>query len=371
MTQLSRSEAVGLRLRSLLLAGEVPPGAAAADVAGVVRWFGAMQAQDLASGLWSFGCRVPGSTKAAVEEAIERREALRTWPMRGTVHFVPSQDAPWRLEGLGARPLAAAARRRRTIGLEETEADRAVAVLAERLSGGGRLSRQQCLTTLQEAGIDSAGQLGYHLLWYASQCGVTCIAPNVDGEQTFVLLDEWVPDPVQLDRDEALATIALRYFRSHGPATRQDFTGWTGLTVADVRTGIEGCGDALTTVLVNDVEHLVASDALDTPAGLKSAQVLALPGFDEFVLGYKDRGLVMDPEQLEAVLPGGNGIFRSTIVRRGRVVATWKRSLVGSDRVRVEVWPTNPMAAPLRRQVERAMQPFAAFHARRAEVLWP
>ncbi len=69
-------------------------------------------------------------------------------------------------------------------------------------------------------------------------------------EQTFVLLDEWVPDPHRPDRDEALATIALRYFRSHGPATRQDFAGWTGLTAADAERGIAAAGDELATVEV-------------------------------------------------------------------------------------------------------------------------
>jgi hypothetical protein len=37
-----------------------------------------------------------------------------------------------------------------------------------------------------------------------------------------------VPDPVVLDRDEALRELARRYFRSHGPARLQDFAGWTG-----------------------------------------------------------------------------------------------------------------------------------------------
>ncbi len=58
-----------------------------------------------------------------------------------------------------------------------------------------------------------------------------------------MLLDEWAPDQVRPDREEALATIALRYFRSHGPTTRQDFAGWTGLTMADAKAGIAGAGD--------------------------------------------------------------------------------------------------------------------------------
>ena len=378
---LSADEALALRLRSLLLVPEAPAGSAVAapgrdrppsvdDVGGVVLWFGAMQAQDLASGLWSLGVRLPSLTQADVEASLERREALRTWPMRGTVHLVPSRDAHWMLDVLGARPLAGAPARRATIGLDDIDAERSVDVLGAALAGGRRLTRKQCVEALASAGIDSAGQRGYHLLWYASQRGVTCIAPNVDGEQTFVLLDEWVPDPVRLDRDEALATIALRYFRSHGPATRQDFAGWTGLSAADTKRGIQACGSALTVVRVGDLEMLAATQLLDPPDGRSVPDLLALPGFDEYMLGFKDRSLFMQREHLREVVPGSNGVFRATIVGEGRVIATWKRELVGTSRVRVRVWPLRPMGAKRRRDVERRLVPFGTFLGRTVEVQW-
>ncbi|MER6594310.1 crosslink repair DNA glycosylase YcaQ family protein, partial [Micromonospora purpureochromogenes] len=99
------------------------------DVAGVVEWFGAMQAQDAASGLWSLGTRLPGWTVADVRAALERREALRTWPMRGTVHLVPPRDARWMLEVTGVRALSGAAARRAALGLTSAAADRAADVL--------------------------------------------------------------------------------------------------------------------------------------------------------------------------------------------------------------------------------------------------
>ncbi len=188
---LSGSEALALRMTSLLLRPH--PTAAPTTVADVVEWFGAMQAQDLASGMWSLGVRLPGFTQAEVHAALERREALRTWPMRGTIHLVPARDARWQLELTGVRALAGAAKRREFLGLSEAEADRAADVLGETLAGGGRLTRAECVAALVAAGIDGAGQRGYHLLWYAAQRGVTCIAPNIGTEQTFALLDEWRP----------------------------------------------------------------------------------------------------------------------------------------------------------------------------------
>ncbi len=365
---LSETQARRLRLAALLLSPGAPP---AGSVAEVVTWFGAMQAQDLGSILWSFGLRLPGTTGAHVEAAFERREALRTWPMRGTVHAVPSRDARWMLDLMGARPLAGAAKRREYLGLSEHDADRACEVLGTALAGGGRLSRADCLAELGRHGIDGAGNYGYHLLWYASQRGVTCIAPHVDGEQTFVLLDEWVPDPVRLGREEGLATMLVRFVRSHGPVRRQDFTGWTGLGARDTTAALALAGDAVTTVRIGDADLLVDPTLLDRAGTVASSAhgVSVPPGFDELVLGYKDRSLLLEPGQFDAVVPGGNGVFRPTLVRDGRVLGTWRR-LPSRAAAVVEVTPFDPVPARVRTQAEKAFTAYAEFLGRPLEVRW-
>ncbi|WP_341721310.1 winged helix DNA-binding domain-containing protein [Micromonospora sp. FIMYZ51] len=345
-----------------------PAAAPLSTVAEVVEWFGAMQAQDLASGMWSLGVRLPGSTHADVHAALERREALRTWPMRGTIHLVPAREARWMLELTGVRALAGAARRREFLGLSEADADRAVDVLGQALAGGGRLTRTECVAALTSAGIDGAGQRGYHLLWYASQRGVTCIAPNVGTEQTFALLDEWAPGQRQLDRDEALATLALRYFRSHGPTSRQDFAGWTGLTATDAKRAIAAAGDELATVRLDGVEAVLPAPLLDAPRATVD-DVLTLPGFDEYLLGYKDRALMVDPAHKQAIIPGGNGVFQATVVLGGRVVGTWKRSLA-KTRVTLAVAPLVDLDAVRRKQVEQALGRYADFLALPPRVTW-
>jgi hypothetical protein len=367
---LTAAEALRLRLRSLLLDGDGDGVPGPATVADVVTWFGAMQAQDYSSGLWSLGLRLPGHTRAAVEDALERREALRTWPMRGTVHLVPARDAHWMLDLMGVRALAGAAKRREYLGLDEQVADRAADLLAEALTGGQRLTRAECIDVLDRGGISGAGQRGYHLLWYASQRGVTAIAPHVDGEQTFVLLDEWVPDPVRLEPDEALRTIAERYLRSHGPATRQDLAGWTGLPLRDVDRGVARLGKEVVRVDVEGTAMLATAASLDALAAAEVVPVRVPPGFDEYLLGYKDRSLMLTRGQLHAVIPGGNGVFRATVVRDGRVVGTWKRT-VKPTQVVVSVQPLLPLGVRGRRRVERAFDPYATFLGLPVEVRFP
>lgn len=362
--ELTASDALALRMRSLLL-DQPPTLTGTGSVADVVTWFGAMQAQDYAGGLWSLGARLP-FTRTEVEHALERREALRTWPMRGTIHLVPAADARWMLEVLGERALARAAHRRAHLGLDEATARRALDVLGAALAGGGRLTRAECLAALADAGLPADGQRGYHLLRFAGQRGVICLAPNRGAEQTFVLLDEWVPRSHRPDRDEALATIATRYVRSHGPVPRSDLAGWTGLTSADTRAAVAAAGDALATVEVDGAAMLVTPEALADPPPPQPDPVLVLPGFDEYLLGYKNRTLMIAPEHSHAIIPGGNGVFQATVVRAGRVVGTWKRSTTAT-RTTVTVLPLVPLD---RREVEAAFERYAHFIGTPVQVRW-
>src|SRR5262245_42408308 len=81
----------GLRLRSQRISR--PEGATPVDV---VRWFGAIQAQDLPASLWAVGLRMGRAvTEAEVEAAITDKSVVRSWPMRGTIHLMPAEDARW------------------------------------------------------------------------------------------------------------------------------------------------------------------------------------------------------------------------------------------------------------------------------------
>ncbi|NED52692.1 winged helix DNA-binding domain-containing protein, partial [Micromonospora aurantiaca] len=217
----------------------------------------------------------------------------------------------------------------------------------------------ECVAALRAAGLATDGQRGYHLLWYASQRGVTCIAPHVGTEQTFALLDEWAPDPHRPERDEALALLAHRYVRGHGPVTRHELARWTGLTVTDATRAITLAGDLLAPVEVDGEPAVVDAALLDAPRAPVD-DLHTLPGFDEYLLGFKDRSLMLDPVHAAAVVPGNNGVFRSTVVRGGRVVGTWTRTL-GAKAVTVKLQQLVPFDAALRERVDAALTGYARF----------
>jgi len=292
----------------------------------VMRWLGAIQAQDYPQALWAVGLRLRSATVADVERAVAEGRILRTWPMRGTLHFVPPEDARWMLELSAPRILARDGRRLGQLGLDEVLMERCKELFYEALRGNRRLSRPEMMRLLEEAGIGTEGQRGYHILWYVSQAGLICPGPMQDKQQTFVLLDEWVPNLRELSREESLAELAGRYFASHGPATVHDFAWWTGLTVTEVRSGLEATMPGLISEKIDGKEYWMASDAPDHTA-YDEASVHLLPAFDEYLLGYRDRTAVLAQEDASKIGPGGNGVFRPTIVVDGRVVGTWRRRL--------------------------------------------
>ncbi len=292
----------------------------------VVRWMGAMQAQDYGQALWAIGLRTRGATVADIEQAIADRKIVRTWPMRGTIHFVPAEDAQWMLKLGAARMLAADSRRQEQLELDDAIMERCRELFYDALHGGKRLSRPEMMALLEDAGISTKSQRGYHILWHAAQTGLISMGPMQDKQQTFVLLDEWAPHARELSREEALAELARRYFASHGPATLHDFAWWAGLTVTDARVGLEAAKLGLVSETIDGKAYWLSAGAPEQ-AAVDTSCVHLLPGFDEYLLGYKDRGAVLAAEHAPKIIPGNNGVFQPTMVVAGQVAGTWKRTL--------------------------------------------
>lgn len=301
--------------RSRVAAHHLDP-ADQSSVLAVVESQVAMQAQDYRGGLWSVGVRTPDLTEADVERALLNREIVRTWPMRGTLHLVAAADARWLPELLGPRASQSAAGRRRALGLDEAAVKTARAAWEAGLSKGC-LGRPELFALMDAAGVDSGDQRGPHMLRYLAEQGVLCFGPHAGNQPTYALLQEWVPDARVLDRDEALAELALRYFTSHGPVTLEDFAGWGFMTKGDARAGLAAVEDRLESIEVDGVQYWHAGLS-STPTGVQ-----LLPGFDEYVLGYKNRSAFLTPEIMNAVVPGGNGVFKASVLYDGQIVGLW------------------------------------------------
>ena len=328
----------------------------------VVRWLGAVQAQDYLASLWAIGVRLENSTEASIEQAISDKTIVRTWPMRGTIHHVPAEDAHWMLELLTPRVIAGSAGRYRQLELDEATFSKSAKVIAKALENGPVI-RKDLLAHLQKAGISTEGQRGIHILGYWAQKGLICLGPRQGKQPTFVLLDEWVKKPRDLEPDEALALLTQRYFSSHGPATLQDFVWWSGLTVKEAARGVELAGQHLAKVVLNDQTYWTNPST----SNLTASSVHLLPWFDEFLVAYKDRSAVLNPEYVKQVNAGG-GLLNPIIVIDGRVMGTWKRTLTAKA-VKVELEPFQPLTQTQLSTIELAGQRYGTFLGKAVELI--
>ena len=297
-----------------------------------VRWMTAMQAQDLPAALWAVGVRSSGAGLESVRAALDDAEIVRSWPMRGTLHLVAPEDLRWMLSITTPRMIRGAATRHRQLEISEGDIKLCRDVALEMLTGGRAATRQEMFAAFEAAGQVTKEQRGVHLLGLLCQTASIVLGPLAGNQQKFAAFDEWIPESRSLEREEGIAEWVLRYMRSHGPATERDFSWWSGIPLTEVRQGLKSVGSELVKLVFEGTTYWLSpstAEMLDVGVPGERA-VQALPAFDEFLLGYTDRSLVLPPEHADKIVPGGNGVFRKIIVAGGRVVGTW--ALQGSGK---------------------------------------
>lgn len=319
-----------LRLASQRLAGGAD---GVGSVADAVRWMTAMQAQDLQAAMWAVGVRVPGCGLSDVRSALDTGAVVRSWPMRGTLHLVAPEDLRWMLDLTAERLTKSIASRHRELGITWADVEKCRDIALEHIAAGGPVSRARLFQVFDAAGQPTQGQRGIHLLGTLCRHAWLVQGPLAKNQQLLVAFDDWIPVSRNPERQEALGEFALRYFRSHGPATLADFAWWTQLPLTEVRAAFEPVRGQLVERQFGDAVHWMSpGTAALLEAGVPGARsVLLLPGFDEFLLGYKDRTAVLPPEHSDSIVPGGNGVFKKTLVAGGEVVGTWARDGTSRD----------------------------------------
>ncbi len=325
----------------------------------VVEWLGVVQSQDYAGAKWAVSQRTKGITDAAMDQALADGTILRTHVLRPTWHFVTPADIRWMLKLTAPRILAQSATYFRKLELDKAIFKRSNAVLTKALQGGKQLTRAELASALQKSGITADDPLRFtYLIMYAETDGVICSGGRRDKQFTYALLDERVPNAKTLEHDEALAELAKRYFRSHGPATVKDYIWWSGLSPQDARNGLEMVKSQLDSDVINEKTYWFIESRL--AAKEKGPTAYLLPNYDEYTVGYIDRSDIFDAQHNKKLGPRGNFIFNYVIVIDGRVAGTWKRTINKSSAV-VELNPFQPWTKAEKQAVDSAMDQYGKF----------
>jgi len=299
----------------------------------VVRWLGAVQAQDYPGAKWALGLRMPRARDVDIEAAFNDGRILRTHVMRPTWHFVAPEDIRWMLALTAPRVSAAIARYNRRLELDAAVFRKSQRAMLQALRGGVQLTRQELKIVLQRAGVNTDGVQLAFIVMQAELDAVICSGARRGKQFTYALLDERVPVVRARSRDDSLTELARRYFLSHGPAQLHDFAWWSGLSVADARAGLATIDSELTRETIDGRTYWFSS-SIRTLTSPRTAYLL--PVFDEYLIAYKDRSAALDRSQWTQVASGNP--FTAPIVVNGAVVGGWKR-IERRDRITVALTP--------------------------------
>lgn len=291
----------------------------------VVSRLGAVQSQDYAGAKWALALRLKdATTDSALDTAFNEGRILRTHILRPTWHFVAPEDIHWMLELSAPRVHAANAFMYRQLELDRAIQRKSYKVLEKALRDGKQLTRPELGSALEKAGITAEGlRLGYFMM-AAELDGIICSGARRGRQFTYALLEERAPHAKALERDESLAELTRRYFATRGPATLQDFTWWSGLTMADAKTGIEMVKSQFEREMWDGKTYWL--DRSISPVKAKSPYVHLLPNYDEYFIGFKDRSAI--GKLVSPLRPEDNSALNAYIViLDGQIAGGWRRTV--------------------------------------------
>ena len=335
--------------------------------ADVVRWLGAVQAQDYYGAKWALGLRTRGATDETVEQAFTEGKILRTHVMRPTWHFVAPADIRWMLKLTAPRVNARSAYQYRKLELDDAVFKRSNKALFGALRGGQQLTREILRSAVQQAGVPCDDLLRFiHILFRAELDGLICSGARQGKQFTYALLDERVPQAKTLAHEEALAELTWRYFKSHGPATLADFVWWSGLSTTEAKGGLEMVESRLVKEMIDGQSYWLSSSSPKVNRASRVAYLL--PAFDEYLVSYKDRGAALAAKHRQQGIRDSM-LIGSVIVIGGRVVGTWKRALE-KELVKITLSAFSPLSKAEREAVDCAAQRYGSFLGMKVVLAW-
>ena len=333
-----------------------------------VGWLTAVQSQDYGAAKWALAQRCRAVTDAALDRLFDQGAILRTHVMRPTWHFVLPEDVRWLLALTGPRVRLGLAARYSELGLDDKVVARAGAAFSAALADGRHLTRPELGEALRKARISPEGQRLPHLLSSAELDGLIVSGPRRGKQFTYALLEERVPKAPVLPRNEAIAELTRRYFRSHGPAQVQDFAWWSGLTMSDTRIGIAIAGTTLERQVIDgkDYWHDAEAGTAATAAGVAHL----LPNFDEYSVAYRDRSAMLHSDnRFDPAFFSFGSILSNVVTIGGRVRGAWRRTFARS-RARVEIRVLDRLGTRETAAVEAAGRRLGRFLERSVELAW-
>lgn len=288
----------------------------------VVAHFGAMQAQEYRMMRWAVEMRTKRPSAKAFTKTFNEGRIVRLHLLRGTWQLVSAEDYWWMLDLCApkARQVINGWMSSNRIVIPDEEMSMIRGIIVETAGQKGSATKEDFEEALCARGIVMDDhRLSYHIR-YAELDGVVCSGDLLPMKATYALSEKKIPRSESIERDWALARLATKYFQSHSPASLEDFVWWSGLNVADCRRAVELIGNHLYSESYRGRIFLL-HDSCRT-RGVRKGEYLLIPSYDEYLIGYKSRDVVLDPD-FKHFAHNNSGIFQNVIAYDGRICGNW------------------------------------------------
>ena len=292
------------------------------DPAEVVSHMGAMQAQEYRMMRWAVAMRTRRPSARAFKAAFDSGRIIRLHLMRGTWQLVSAEDY-WAFLNLCAPKAIAVTRgwmHSNKISIPDEEITAIRDILAQTAADMGSMTKEDIVQALAEKDIRMDDhRLSYHIRM-AEISGTLCSGDLLPTKATYALTANKVKPSSKIDRDEALALFARKYFQSHQPATLEDFVWWSGMNISDCRKGIALLGNSIHVERYQGRDFYLTDDC--RTRGFHKGKYLLIPPYDEYLIGYKSRDIVLPKEHAHRA-HNNSGIFQPIIAHDGIICGNW------------------------------------------------
>jgi hypothetical protein len=367
---LSWEQVAAGRMHSQGLVDRVP----AASWLSVVERICGLHAQVLSSAELTLHARVDGLAPDVVSSALwDSRALVKTWAMRGTLHLLPSEEYPLWQAALGQFEHYRRAGWLRGWGMTHEEMEALIDAVSVALDGEP-LTREALGTEIER--VTGSAHIGSlvrgswgSLLKPAAYEGKLCFGPSEGQKVTFTRPDAWLSVPATPhDPDAALREVTRRFLAANGPATREDYARWWGVTPAKAGSRIADLGDEVEEVAVGGEPRWMLAGGI--PEAAPTGVVRLVPAFDQYVVGATlHADALLPPKVPRALVYRAQGWLTAVLLVDGRMEGVWRFQRKGR-RIAISIEPFRRQGAEVRAAAEAEAERIAGLLGADCALTW-
>ncbi len=340
------------------------PRLSSGDVVGAVMRTAGIQAQVMSASELALCTRVEGISAQDVRSALWHEHSLvRTWAMRGTLHFLATRDLPlyvsacdWQLTARWSNYFA-------EFGLSRAQQEALLLAIPHVLEQGPLTRVQLADAVAKHTGAARVRDLILSESWGSplkpsAYRGELCFGPGQGQNVTFMNPRGWIETWQPIEPKLALQEIARRYLWAYGPATPDDFAFWWGCGKTIAKKLFQSIAEELEEVEVEGWRAFALRTTLPLMQSVEPVEAVhLLPLFDAYTIGAPPRGRepLLAPAYKRQVFNLQGWTF-AVILVNGSIQGIWqytKRRSQTVVNVRLFCSPTTLIHKGIEAEVER------------------